>query len=167
MVEQPTKAVADQLAAFLSDIDAMVLSTVDAEGLPYATNLYLAPDRLLNLYFVSEPESHHSQHIERQPTVAVAGHAPIHMWQQVRGVQIRGQCRPVPEAEREQAWRIYYKRFPHITEIEDYVRAMNFYCIEPTRLRWIDNSVHFGYTVDFDFPLPAELQPSEHAFGIY
>jgi uncharacterized protein YhbP (UPF0306 family) len=165
MAQAPTQKLVDQLAAFLGDIDALVLATVDAQGLPYATNLYMAPDRQFNLYFLSDPASQHSQHIEQRPTVSVAGHAPIHMWQQVRGIQLRGECTAVPEAQREQAWRIYYRRWPHIAEIDDHVAAMRFYQVQPRRIRWIDNSVHFGYKVDLDFPLPQDLQPRDTAFG--
>jgi len=158
MAEAPTPEVVRQLAAFLDEIDAMVLATVDDDGLPHATNLYLAADRAFNLYFLSEAGSHHAHHIEQRSWVAVAGHAPIRMWQQVRGVQIQGRCYAVPEADRERAWCIYHQRFPHIEEISEQARAMTFYCLEPAWIRWIDNSVHFGYKVDLEFPLPESLR---------
>jgi uncharacterized protein YhbP (UPF0306 family) len=166
MADAPTHEIVRQLAAFLEEIDAMVLASVDEAGLPYACNLYMAYDRHFNLYFASEAQSAHAQHIETRPTVSVAGHAPIHMWQQVRGIQLRGQCFAVPEADRERAWQIYYRRFPHVTEISEHLRAMTFYRVEPTHLRWIDNSVHFGYKVDIDFPLPEAVKLGEDELAV-
>ena len=158
MADEPDANLIKELASFFQEIDAMVLATVDGEGLPHATNIYMAHDRRFNLYFLSDARSEHSQHIEAQPRVSIAGHAPIRMWQQVRGIQIRGKCVAVPEAQRPEAWAIYHERFPYIEDISEHVRAMTFYCVEPERLRWIDNSVHFGYKVDLHFPLPASLQ---------
>jgi uncharacterized protein YhbP (UPF0306 family) len=160
MADAPTQQLVQQLASFLEQIDAMILATVDSAGLPHATNLYLAADEHFNLYFLSESSSNHVQHLTAQPWVSVAGHAPVRMWQQVRGVQIQGVCQPVPDGEREEAWQVYSQRYPHVAEIDDYVRAMTFYRVEPRHLRWIDNSVHFGYKVDLDFPLPQSLAPS-------
>ena len=159
-MDEPSPKVVRELAQFLREIDAMTLATVDAEGLPHATTLYFAADADFNFYFASDPESGHCAHIERHGPVALAGHAPIRMWQQVRGVQIWGTAHRVPEANRQQAWAIYRARYPHVDEITEQVRAMAFYCVTPRRVRWIDNSVHFGFKVELDFPLPAGAEPT-------
>lgn len=143
----------------MSEVSAMSLATVDGQGLPYAANVYVAPDERLRLYFLSNPESAHVQHLLRQPTVAMTAYAPIRMWQRVRGIQMRGQCEPLPDDQFAAAWAIYVGKYPHINEIHEQIRTLRFYRLTPRTLRWIDNSRHFGFRVDLTFPLPESITP--------
>ena len=160
------QTVYEGLARFLREINVATLATTDAEQLPHAVNLYVAPDEDIRFYFVSDPASAHSRHIAQQPHVALAGYAPIRMWQQVRGIQVRGLCERVPEADRERVWHIYHRKYPHIEEVGDYIRAMTFYSVTPERIRWIDNSVHFGFKVDLDWPLPESFHVENNRYGL-
>ncbi|MFW6059022.1 MAG: pyridoxamine 5'-phosphate oxidase family protein [Phycisphaeraceae bacterium] len=165
-MSEPTRKVLRDLERFLCEITVAALGTVDERGLPYVVNLYVAPDDQLRFYFVSDPESAHAQHIAREPAVSLAGYAPIRMWQQVRGIQIRGRCKKVPAAQRDAVWAIYHARFPHIDEVAEYLRSMDFYCVTPETIRWIDNSVHFGFEVDLNWPLSESLAISHERHGL-
>ncbi len=67
---------------------------------------------------------------------------------------MRGTCERLDADRRADAWDIYRQKYPHMLEVADHVSAMDFYCLTPTNIRWIDNSVHFGFQVDFTWPLP-------------
>ncbi len=86
-MSKSSHAIIDDLHAFLREIRVISLATVDEHGLPHATNLYVAPDERVRFYFVTDRDSSHGHHIERQPHVAMTGYAPIRMWQQVRGIR--------------------------------------------------------------------------------
>jgi hypothetical protein len=49
----------------------VVLATADADGNPWATPVWFAPDGLDRLYWVSWPGSRHSQLIEQRPDIAL------------------------------------------------------------------------------------------------
>ncbi len=50
-----------RLQAFLAQHNTMTLATVDAAGAPHAAAVFYAADDALNLYFLSSPNSRHSQ----------------------------------------------------------------------------------------------------------
>lgn len=57
--------------ALLRDNTYVVLATSDADGNPWATPVWFAPDGLDRLYWVSWPGSHHSLLIEKRPEIAL------------------------------------------------------------------------------------------------
>jgi len=58
------------LQEFLEDRKLLTIATVDSEGNPWASNVYYSIDDDLNIFFVSPPDTNHSQHIERDPRVS-------------------------------------------------------------------------------------------------
>ena len=154
---EPTKQLVEKLRKFLRGISVMSLATVDDEGEPHAINAYFAADEDLNLFFVSHPQSAHSLHVRARPQVAVTVFAPVKMWQQVRGVQIHGECLRIEQDEWDQVWSVFLKKFPHMMTIKQHVSDSQFYRIMPNWIRWTDNSVHFGYKVALEWPLPEAI----------
>ncbi len=154
MAELKPQELRQTLHRFLSTIDALSLATVDDHGAPYAANLYFAPDERLNLYFVSHPKSAHSRHLAARPRVGATVYEPAVMWQRIRGVQLTGRCRPVPDEQWDAVRAVYGVKFPYVAEVEDLIRAQQFYRIEPDWCRWIDNCVRFGYKVESPWPPP-------------
>ncbi len=57
--------------ALLDANSYVVLGTADADGNPWVTPVWFAPDGLDRLYWASWPASRHSRLIERRPDVAV------------------------------------------------------------------------------------------------
>jgi uncharacterized protein YhbP (UPF0306 family) len=55
----------------LSGTAYVVLATADADGNPWATPVWFAPDGLDRLYWVSWPGSRHSRLVEERPEVAL------------------------------------------------------------------------------------------------
>ncbi|NBB83149.1 MAG: hypothetical protein GVY28_07055 [Alphaproteobacteria bacterium] len=141
------------LGAFLGEQPTLSLATVDEAGFAHAANVYFAPDGDLNLYFVSHPSSAHSRHMERHSHVAATVYEPVSMWQRIRGVQLHGHAMPIDPGDFAPVWKIYLEKFPHIQEIESTVRAQQFYVIDPTWFRWIDNAVKFGFRIETEWPM--------------
>lgn len=131
----------------------MVLATVNRET-PHAVTLFFAHDDELNLYFVSHPKSAHCRHLMQSSAVAATVFSTPEMWQQVRGVQIRGQCNPVSLDDSTAVQELLFAKITGMSEIERHVRMCRFYKITPSRLRWIDNSVRFGHKVELHWPWP-------------
>ncbi len=145
--------IAQSLREFLGRQSTLALATIDDAGLPHAANLYFAPDERLNLYFVSNPSSAHSRHIERHSHIAATVYEPVTMWQRIRGVQLHGHAGPIDPGEFAMVWKIYLDKFPHIAEIESTVLSQQFYVIRPNWFRWIDNAVKFGFRVETTWPM--------------
>lgn len=64
----------------LADNRYMVLATADADGKPWATPAYFAPDGTDRLLWVSSPDSRHSRNIAVRPEVAITvfdSHVPV------------------------------------------------------------------------------------------
>jgi len=57
--------------AILRDNTYVVLATSDADGNPWATPVWFAPDGLDRLYWVSWPGSRHSVLLEQRPEIAL------------------------------------------------------------------------------------------------
>jgi uncharacterized protein YhbP (UPF0306 family) len=55
----------------LHDTCYAVLATADAAGMPWATPVWFANDGLERVYWVSAPESRHSQLIAQRPEIAI------------------------------------------------------------------------------------------------
>ncbi len=147
-----TEDIEQAIRPCLRDIPTLSLATVGADGRPHSANLYFAPDKDLNFYFVSDPKSLHCQLLAENPHVSGTVYPPVKMWQQIRGVQFHGTCAPIDAGEWAVVWKVYLDKFPHITEVEDLIRSQRFYVIRPNWFRWIDNAVKFGFKLESDWP---------------
>jgi uncharacterized protein YhbP (UPF0306 family) len=128
----------------------MTIATTSPHGSPRAADVYFAADADLDLYFYSDPASRHSRNILRDPRVAVAVHFESMDWHEIKGVQIEGiaACVNDPE-ERQKAWRLMCEKFPFYESFTDVVARLEIYRITPQWIRWLDNSISFGYKEDF------------------
>lgn len=143
-----------EMRRFLDRLAVATLATVDEAGMPYAVSLYMVGDEHGRLHFASDPRAMHSRHIARQPRVHVAAHAPNARWTHTRGIQVAGRCERACDACRDEIARIYCRRFPFAASVLERASNAAFYRITPSRIRWIDNRVSFGFKRDFDWPLP-------------
>jgi len=144
--EEPSDAqVRAAVRACFTRCSTLSLATVDDQGSPHAANLYFAADPALKLHFVSDPASLHCRHLQARPVVAATVYEPVDHWQEIRGVQLHGRAAPINDREWETVWRLYLDRFPGVADMEHRVRKQRFYRITPNWLRWIDNTVRFGF----------------------
>ncbi len=142
----------DELAEFLS-IATMVLATADEDGRPYAAPLYFAADEKLNLYFFSSARSQHSQHLARRPLAAAAFYPESAAWQEIRGVQMRGEAVVVaPGPAWEAAWNVYRSKFSFVEAMQDEITRNQLYAFTPRWVRVVDNRKGFGYKREWTLP---------------
>jgi uncharacterized protein len=135
---------------FLAAQSTLSLATVDDSGQPQAAPLFYVSDDALNLYWLSSPTSRHSINLAAQPRVAATIYPAVWAWTDISGLQIEGSAHSVTDsAERERILTLYRAKFPLPPAFDAQIAASTLYRLTPTRVRWLDNSIRFGYKVDF------------------
>ena len=146
-----TEAWRSKIADFLAQCITLTVSTVSPNGSPRAADVYFCSDADLNVYFYSDPASRHSRNIARDPRVAVAVRVESMDWHEVKGVQLEGEAARVDDLdERQKAWRMMCAKFPFYESFTDVIARLEICRITPQSVRWLDNSISFGYKEDFD-----------------
>jgi uncharacterized protein YhbP (UPF0306 family) len=137
--------------SFLGQRISMSVATTSPTGSPRVADVYFVSDADLNLYFYSDPASRHSRNIQRDPRVAVTTRIDSMDWHEIRGLQMDGiaEVMDAPD-EHGQAWELMCAKFPFYRSFTDAVASLKMYRITPKRIRWIDNSISFGYKEDFE-----------------
>jgi uncharacterized protein YhbP (UPF0306 family) len=145
----------DLLPELLS-VAAMTLATTGPDGQPYAAPVYFAADltgETLRLYFFSDPASQHSQNLGRDPRAAAAFYPESQDWQEIRGVQLRGEACPLPGGEAWNAgWKCYAGKFPFVEGLKLIVARNTLYRFDPAWIRMVDNRRGFGFKEEWSRP---------------
>ncbi len=134
------------MADFLGEHTTLVLATSGDSGTAAAA-LFYAEDTGFNLYFLSEPTSEHIVNVSACPEVALVITADCQEWQQLRGLQIKGECRRLEGEERARAEAVYLRKFLFICEnpmLRKRVGTSGFYGIQPRWIRLTDNRRGFS-----------------------
>jgi len=147
-----------RLLEFLGRHDTMTLATVGPDGEPQAAAVFYAVDDELNLYFLSDPKTRHSQNLQRESRAAATIQADGQAWQEIRGLQIEGTVRPVDgTGEKARAVRAYALRFSFLrgllennpadapVALRGPLAGSRFYLLRPAWIRLIDNNQGFGH----------------------
>lgn len=143
-----------EISAFLEAHRTASLATVDVGGLPHAANLRYVSDDAWNLYWVSSPESDHSQHLAQQPRAAVTVYAHVDRPDAIHGLQMHGQAIALRDASTITLVRALYEAtYPFTAEppYREAVAAQAFYRFRPSWARWIDNRKGFGWKYEKTF----------------
>ena len=104
----------------LSNVKQMVICT-SSNNKPWSATVFFAFDKDLNLYFFSTENRRHSKEIISNPHVAgaIAREHKEGLEEPSRGVQFEGECKLVELSVVKEAYELYKKRFPEITEFHD------------------------------------------------
>lgn len=133
-------------ALSLLSLSTLTLATSGGDGEPHAAALYFVADESLRLYFFSHPSSQHAQDIARDPRAAVAIYPECRSWEEIRGLQMRGEVQRVSsQTEWQAAWQRYLAKFPFVSELGQIVSQNALYVFVPRWLRWVDNRRGFGF----------------------
>jgi uncharacterized protein YhbP (UPF0306 family) len=92
---------------YLKDVYIMQLATVDGDQ-PAVCNVHFYADDDLNLYWLSNTETHHSKNLAVNPRAAVT--MAVHTDMPLIGVQLQGDASECDPSECEPALRAYAKR---------------------------------------------------------
>ena len=96
--------------ALLRDNRYVVLATADAEGNPWATPVWFAPNGLDRIYWVSWPGSRHSMLIEQRPEVALTVFDSTVASNEPAAFYATGEAALVPDADLDDALQILNQR---------------------------------------------------------
>jgi len=145
-----------QAADFLASHRTASLATVDAQQHPHGANIQYVHDPDLCLYWVSSPDSAHSQHLLSRPCVALTIYDHDDAALQIHGLQMRGHAQPLTDStDRMNAQQRYLSKFTDLANHPNLcaaVDAQTFYRFTPTWLRWIDNRRGFGFKIEKQWP---------------
>ncbi len=148
-----SNSLVQELHRFLLRHNVLTLAYRDDDG-PGACAVWFAPREDLSIFFLSALATRHGRALADGQEVAFTVHKDEQDWRVIQGVQGRGRCVPVPEADRDAAWRVYVGRFPFIAEqIPDLRAALArtvLWQIDPSWLRLIDNARGFGFKQELD-----------------
>jgi uncharacterized protein len=148
-------ALRERIAAFLAEHTTLNLATVGADGAPAAAAVFYAHDAGLNLYFLSEERTVHGRNLLADARVAGTIHADGQDWRGIRGVQLRGQARPVAGTELARAAAVYGRKYSFVAALlagsgspgvlAGPLARARFWVLQPAWFRLIDNTVQFGF----------------------
>ncbi len=128
--------VQDLVISYLDKGRLMQLATCD-NNRPWACTVYFAHDNLHHLYWLSHPQTHHSQHIARNPYVSAAIVVPSDKaTTTLAGVQVTGTAREVTDPkELEIISDAYAERYTAHAKLQDIISGRNprhLYQLKPT-----------------------------------
>jgi 4-hydroxy-3-polyprenylbenzoate decarboxylase len=134
-------------------LPAMTLATAGEDGAPHAAAVYFAADEHLCLYFFSEPGSQHACDLQARPQAAVTIQPLIASYQEIRGLQLRGAVRPVPQGQEwQRAFALYLAKFPFVAGMQPVLEKNTLYTFTPDWLRLLDNRRGFGFKEEKTLP---------------
>ena len=128
----------------------LTLATTGPSAEPYAAPIYfvavLMDDPWPQIYFFSDSKSQHCQNLALNPRAAAACYPECSDWQEIRGLQVRGEARQVPRGLRwDAAWEHYQIKFPFVKTLKAVVARNSLYEFQPTWTRLVDNRRGFGF----------------------
>lgn len=132
---------------YLRDHHVMTLATHGPEGL-WAAAVFYANDGF-QLYFLSAGHTRHARNIAAAPRVAATIQEDYADWSAIQGIQLEGTVRVLAGKERKAAVALYAVKFQFLRQpaavIEAALARVNWYCLSPDRLYFVDNSRGFGH----------------------
>jgi uncharacterized protein YhbP (UPF0306 family) len=145
-----------QISEFLHSHNTLSLATA-ATGEPWSASVFFASDPALNLYFVTDPNTHHGSDLGRSSRVAGTINADCSDWIDIRGLQLTGHAAQVSTEDRPAALAIYLGKFPAVARMKDNpaseqerligerLASTPLYQLRPDWIRLIDNARRFGF----------------------
>ena len=156
------------LSEYLAAHNTLTLATVGPDG-PAAAGLFYVSDSQFRLYFLSASHALHVENLRHDASVAVTIQEDYRDWQQIQGIQMRGEARIVTSPlEYARTMERYVRKYAFIQDfVSDPRRAgeilsqkialSKFHVIVPHWVRWIDNRTGFSFRREYDFLSGREL----------
>jgi uncharacterized protein YhbP (UPF0306 family) len=132
---------------YLHDHQVMTVATVGEEG-PWAAAVFYVNNRF-NLFFLSAGHTRHVQNVVEQPWAAATIQEDYKDWPAIKGIQLEGLVTQLQGVDRKEAISLYEKKYLFIRSAPSQIRLglarVNWYCLSPRRLYFIDNSQGLGH----------------------
>ena len=141
---------APHIEQFLDAHHVMTLATVGDVGAHAASLMYARSG--FTLFWTSDPQSRHSQHLERDARVTATVAPDYADFRVIRGLQITGRARRLDGREAEEARAALVARYAFLAELASGPPKLRaafetaaFYAVVPERITLIDNARGFGH----------------------
>jgi len=122
----------------------MTLATA-RDGQPRAATVFYANDGF-DLYFISDPDSVHSQDLLADPRVFVTISQDYADWQAIQGIQLSGRAQLLEDAVR--AGEVYADKFPFVAGFP--AAAITYWRVNAQWVRMVDNTIAFAHKDEID-----------------
>ncbi len=140
---------------FLETQSTLALATVNAAGHPETAPVFYVSDDQSNLYWLSGTHVAHSVNLSAHSQVSGSVYPAVWQWEDIVGLQIRGEAEAISDERiREQILLIYLRKFQLPPTFDSMIASSTLYVLRPTWMRWINNSIEFGYKMELDLMLP-------------
>lgn len=143
---------------YLATHNVMTLATQGEAGVWAAAVFYVNDDFLL--YFLSSTTTRHAKDLALKPDVAATIQEDYKSWPEIKGIQLEGQVRLLSGMEKAKAIARYGSKYPLVrdlgnapVQIAKAFAKVNWYCLDPKQLYFIDNSQGFGHRDVVPLPL--------------
>jgi uncharacterized protein YhbP (UPF0306 family) len=141
---------AARIETFLDAHHVMTLATVGDAGAHAASLMYARAG--FTLHWTSDPQSRHSQHLERDVRVTATVAPDYADFRVIRGLQIAGRARRLDGSAAEEARAALVARYAFLAELASGPPKLRaafekaaFYAVVPERITLIDNALGFGH----------------------
>ena len=132
---------------YLANHQVMSLATYGPQGVWAAAVFYA--NQNFDLYFLSAGHTRHAQNITAESRIAATIQEDYKDWPAIQGIQLEGDVRLLEGPEKEDAIALYTAKYPFIAEANEQIQRglakVNWYCLSPEKLYFIDNSKGLGH----------------------
>ncbi|MCK4609043.1 MAG: pyridoxamine 5'-phosphate oxidase family protein [Gammaproteobacteria bacterium] len=150
-----TKNYHQEAERFIQSRKYLTMATAAADGQAFAHTVGYASEAAV-LYFATDKNTQKITNISSNPkvgyTIDMDEDAP---WLTLEGLQMVGKAEVVQDkAEMQKAHALLLDKFPQLKEFEqneEMMQNMVIVKITPIKGRFLDNSVHFGYSADLAY----------------
>lgn len=141
----------ETINTFLQAHSTLALATSAADGIAQVAPLFYVSDESFNLYWLSSAHSRHSLNIAARPQAAATIYPTVWLWTDIRGLQVEGSVEIVSGMRWENMLNHYREKFQLPPAFDTQIATSTLYVLKPSWLRWLDNSVSFGYKAETVF----------------
>jgi uncharacterized protein YhbP (UPF0306 family) len=127
----------------------LTLATAGQSG-PHAVSLMYA-HKEFDMYWLSDPKTHHSEQLARDPSAAVTIATQQEDFRKIRGLQIEGSAYRITDPDEEAiGFDLLVARYPFLKQfaagkLARHLGLAAVYLFHSTKLTLIDNSQGFGF----------------------
>lgn len=143
---------------YLRQHTVMSLATNGPQGL-WAAAVFYANDEF-NLIFLSAEHTRHGQNIAAKPWAAATIQENYKDWPAIQGLQLAGPVRLLSGKDKVAALARYQAKYPFLASSPEAIKValkkVNWYCLSPQQLYFVDNTKGFGHRDE----IPLILQPN-------
>lgn len=136
-----------QALTYLEEHTVLTLATCGDLGV-WAAAVFYANEEF-DLYFLSAGHTRHGRDLGQNPRAAATVQENYSDWPAIRGIQLEGEVRLLTGQERANAMALYLRKYAFLRDagqtVQRELEKINWYCLSPDRLYFIDNSLGFGH----------------------